>query len=170
MLKTILAGTTALMIGASCLAYAQQPAAGPAGGQEHWRPSQADLTAFTDARIAALKAGLQLTADQEKNWPAVEQAMRDVAKARAQRMAEHRSGEHPTDPIQWMRTRADRMTDRAAGLKQFADASAPLYASLNDDQKHRFVVLLRAMSPHRQHFAEWRRHEHEHQHEEGGRQ
>lgn len=161
MLKTILAGTTALMIGASCLAYAQQPASGPAAGHEHWRPSQADITAFTDARIAALKAGLQLTADQEKNWPAVEQALRDIGQQRAQRMADHRNAQHPADPIQWMHARADRMTERAASLKQFADASAPLYASLNEDQKHRFVVLLRAMAPHRQHFAEWRHREHE---------
>jgi hypothetical protein len=155
MLKTILAGTTALMIGASCLAYAQQPGGGAEGGHEHWRPSQADMTAFTDARVAALKAGLELTADQEKNWPAVEQAMRDIAKARAQRMTEHANGPRPADPIQWMRTRADRMTDQASGLKQFADASAPLYASLNEDQKHRFGILLRAIAPHHQHFAEW---------------
>lgn len=158
MLKAVLAGTTALMIAVTSLAYAQQPASGPAAGHEHWRPSEADVTAFTDARIAAFKAGLELSPDQEKNWPAVEQAMREIAKARQQRMAEHRNAQHPTDPIDWMRTRADRMTERAAGLKKFADASAPLYSSLNEDQKRRFVVLLRAIAPHREHFAEWREH------------
>jgi hypothetical protein len=31
-----------------------------------------DLGAFIDARVAALKAGLELTPDQAKNWPAFE--------------------------------------------------------------------------------------------------
>src|SRR5439155_23574335 len=39
-----------------------------------WRPSAEDVAAFTDARIAGLKAGLKLTPEQEKNWPAVEAA------------------------------------------------------------------------------------------------
>ena len=34
----------------------------------NWRPSADDITAFMDARIAALKAGLRLTPDQA--WPA----------------------------------------------------------------------------------------------------
>src|SRR5262245_49924452 len=50
-------------------------------------PSLEDLGAFTDARIAALKAGLRLTPDQDKNWPAFEQAYRDLAKLRTVRMA-----------------------------------------------------------------------------------
>jgi zinc resistance-associated protein len=164
MFKAILGGTTAVMIVVSSLAYAQQSATGSAGGHEHWRPSQADITAFTDARIAALKAGLQLTPDQEKSWPAVEQAMRDMARQREQRMTERRGAQHPTNAIEWMRGRADRMTARAAELKKFADASAPLYSSLNEDQKHRFVVLVRAIARHRHHFAEWRGHR---GHEEG---
>ena len=45
---------------------------------------------FTDARVAGLKAGLKLTAEQEKNWPAVETAIRDLAKERADRMATRR--------------------------------------------------------------------------------
>ena len=44
------------------------------------------MAAFTDARIAALKAGLELTPDQAKNWPAFEQALRDMVQLRAQRM------------------------------------------------------------------------------------
>jgi hypothetical protein len=164
MFKTVLAGTTALMITASSLAYAQQPASDPTGEHEHWRPSQADMTAFDDARIAALKAGLQLTLDQAQNWPAVEEAMRIIGKERDLRMAEHAAAQRPANPIEWMRARADRMAERAAALKKFADAAAPLYSSLNEDQKHRFVVLVRAIARHRHHFAEWRGHR---GHEEG---
>jgi hypothetical protein len=32
-------------------------------------PSQADFKALTDARIAVVKAALQLTPEQEKLWP-----------------------------------------------------------------------------------------------------
>ena len=51
------------------------------------RFSPEDRAAFLDARIAALKAGLELNADQEKNWPPLELAMRDLAKQRAERFA-----------------------------------------------------------------------------------
>src|SRR5271168_4975572 len=44
-------------------------AAADDSGQQHSRFSPEDRAAFLDARIAALKAGLELNADQEKNWP-----------------------------------------------------------------------------------------------------
>ena len=43
-----------------------------------------DRAALVDARIAALRTGLRLTPDQEKNWPAVETAIRDLAKQRGE--------------------------------------------------------------------------------------
>jgi len=70
-------------------------------------------------------------------------------------MGEGRKPPLPADPIEAMRARADRISMRAAGLKHFADAAAPLYASLNEDQKQRFRVLLRAIAPQ---FDEWRGH------------
>jgi hypothetical protein len=48
--------------------------------QQHTRFSREDRAAFLDARIAALKAGLELNAEQEKNWPPLESAMRDLAR------------------------------------------------------------------------------------------
>ena len=54
---------------------------------EHARFSPEDRAAFLDARIAALRAGLELNADQEKNWAPLESAMRDLAKQRAERFA-----------------------------------------------------------------------------------
>jgi hypothetical protein len=42
-----------------------------------------------------------------------------------------------------MREGADAMTARAANLKKLADASEPLYKSLDDSQKSRFGALLR---------------------------
>jgi hypothetical protein len=153
MKKTIVAGTVALMLAGGGFALAQQ-----ATGEGRARgPSAEDVAAFTDARIAGLKAGLKLTAEQEKNWPAVEAAMRDLAKARADRMqarherreARRNSGDNAQprgarpDAITRLRQGADAMTTRAAGLKKLADAAEPLYQSLDDGQKRRFGALLR---------------------------
>ena len=45
-----------------------------------------DWKTLTDMRIGAVKAALQLRPDQEKYWPPVEQAVRDRAAARRQRL------------------------------------------------------------------------------------
>ena len=109
-----------------------------------------------DARIAALKAGLRLTPDQEKNWPAFESAVRDMAKARAERWAMRQNEQPPADPVEWLQRRADALGKAAAGLKKLADAEGPLYKSLDDAQKHRFEVLAQGLRPHR-YFAGWNR-------------
>jgi zinc resistance-associated protein len=151
MKKTIAAGTIALMLAGAGAALAQS--APPSEGMR-MRPSTEDVAAFTDARIAALKAGLKLTAEQEKNWPAVETALRDLAKQRADR-AQARADRHDArrgnadaaqpapDAIARMREGADGLTQRAANLKKLADASEPLYKSLDDAQKRRFGTLIR---------------------------
>src|SRR5438445_13781147 len=76
MWKPILAGTTALVIAGSTFVYAQNRQ----DGARRWQPTVEDMRAFGDARLAALKAGLVLSAEQEKNWPAFEQAARDFQK------------------------------------------------------------------------------------------
>jgi len=142
MWKSVLAGTTALAIAGGALAYAQ----GGPGGFDHvqrWRPTAEDIAAFSDARIAALHAGLKLNAEQEKSWPAVESALRDLAKQRAEWFAARASADRPKDPIERLTMRADVMGQRAAALKKLADAAGPLYKSLDDAQKRRFVMLAR---------------------------
>jgi hypothetical protein len=148
MMKTFLAGTAALAIAGATFAVAQPDSfAAQSGGEfqrvQQWRPSAEDIAAFGDARIAALHAGLKLTADQEKNWPAVEGALRDLAKQRSERFAARASADRPKDPIERLNLRADVMGKRAASLKKLADAAAPLYKSLDDGQKHRFASLVR---------------------------
>ena len=98
MWKAVLAGTTALAIAGTTLVYAQQSSDSFDRGQR-WRPTAEDITAFGDARIAALHAGLKLNAEQEKNWPAVESALRDLAKQRSERFAAIKSwSAASTDP------------------------------------------------------------------------
>ena len=145
MWKMVLAGTTALAIAGGTFAYAQQ---GPGPRGPHWRPSAEDIGAFADARIAALHAGLKLTAEQEKNWPAFEGAARDLAKQRQERFAARANAERPTNPVERLNLMADAMQARGAGLKKVAEAAGPLYSSLDDAQKHRFVLLARMLRPH----------------------
>jgi hypothetical protein len=143
MLNIIVAGLAALFVTGSSLAYAQE--ASVAGRtQEHRRLSQADLNALTDARIGVVKAALQLTPEQAKYWPAVEEAIRARAMARHQRLAalaERLGQKRDVDPIELLRERADNLTQRGAELKKLADAWQPLYQSLNTDQKQRMRVL-----------------------------
>src|ERR1700746_2257147 len=80
MWKAIVAGTAALAIAGTSLVYAQHR--GDRDFGERWRPTTQDLQAFGEARLAALKAGLVLTPEQEKNWPAFEQAAREFGKLR----------------------------------------------------------------------------------------
>jgi hypothetical protein len=141
MWKTVLAGTAALALVGSSLVYAQQ--GGPDRGPRGWRPSAEDISAFGDARIAAVHAGLKLNAEQEKNWPAVEAALRDLAKQRSERFTARASADRPKDPIERLNQRADRMTQTGAALKKLADAAGPLYKSLDDGQKHRLTILAR---------------------------
>ena len=146
MFKTVLAGFVALAISGASLAYAQ---ATPPADAPRWRPSAEDAAALVDARIAALRTGLKLTTEQEKHWPAVEAAMRDLAKQRMDRMqarraarGDNRSADRP-DALERLRRGADAMSTRGAALKQFADAAEPLYKTLDEGQKHRFALLLR---------------------------
>jgi zinc resistance-associated protein len=142
MWKTVLAGSIALAIAGATLAYAQQ---GPGGRNfaPRWHPSAEDISAFGDARIAALHVGLKLNAEQEKNWPAMESALRDLAKQRSERFAARASADRPKDPVERLALRADVMTQRGAALKKLADAAGPLYKSLDEGQKHRFAMLAR---------------------------
>ena len=145
MLRTISAGMTALaMIAASSsVGHAQVRPESP-------RISAADLNALTDARIAIINNTLQLTAEQEKYWPAIEEAIRARAKARQTRLESLTTGVadrspietiHNRNPIEFLNRRADALAQRAADLKKLATAWQPLYQTLTPDQKRRMGLL-----------------------------
>ena len=125
------------------------------------RLSPDDMRAFADARIAALRAGLALRPDQEKNWPPFEQALRAAAKDRIDRVqARQAAGDdepRASDPVERLKRVADAMSRRGAVLKQIADTAAPLYASLDDAQKNRFRMLARMGRGHHRDGG-WHRH------------
>ena len=141
MWKLALAGTAALAILGSSLVYAQERGRGDRS--DRFQPNIEDMRAFADARLAALHAGLGLNAEQEKNWPAFEQAWREMSKPRLDRVgaAVRDRRDRSDDPADRMHQRATELTDRGAALKKVADAFDPLYKSLDDAQKRRFAVL-----------------------------
>jgi len=153
MLKSIAAGATVLTLLAGAAVYAQQPAAGPDIGRRQQIRAD-DRAAFLDARVAALHAGLRLTPDQEKTWPAFEQAYRDVAAGR--RDPANGPRVEQVDPVQRAQRAADVLAARSAALKRYADAAAPLYQSLDENQKRRFGILSRVERPRFHQFALWR--------------
>jgi hypothetical protein len=122
---------------------------------QHWAD---DHEAMLDAKVAGLRAGLRLTSDQEKLWPPFETAIRDAAKLhmeqmksmmeRMQKMHEAmmqgESGE-AVSPIDRLEAMGQGMSARGAAIEKVAEAGKPLYASLDDSQKRRFVMLGRAL-------------------------
>jgi hypothetical protein len=162
MKKIILAGVAAAALAGSTAVYAQHRGwdgdHGDRGSWRHSRMSPEDRLAFLDARIAAVKAGLKLTPDQEKNWPAIESAVRDFAKQRIDRANASTDTKEQQDPVARLRERADRMAATAASLKKIADAADPLYKTLDEGQKRRLTFLTRMGGHHggggwREHFG-----------------
>lgn len=103
--------------------------------------SREDAGAFLEARIAGLHAGLQLTPEQERLWPAFEQAYRERGKLRIAGVV---AGAPPTDdPVVRLQRRADALLQQGAVLKRLADAAAPLWQSFDEGQKRRFTILAR---------------------------
>jgi hypothetical protein len=152
MFKPVIVGMAVLAVAGTSLVYAQRDHEGFGRWRaDHRRAlSPDDMAAFTDARIAALKAGLQLTPDQAKNWPAFEQAVREMAQLRMQQVQARRQlqqGDNPAGPFDRLGRRADNLAKTSAALKKVADAGGPLYQSLTDAQKGRFRVLARMLRP-----------------------
>lgn len=89
-----------------------------------------------EQRITALHASLQITADEEKNWNGVAQAMRENAAAMDKLVAEKR-----TSPPQNMSAVDDLKTYQqfaqahVDGLKNLTSAFSTLYGAMPDPQK-----------------------------------
>jgi hypothetical protein len=144
MRKFTIAAVAVLAIAGSTAVYAQHRH----WGYGHMRMNPEDRAAYADARIASIHAGLKLTADQEKLWPAVETAVREFAKLRIDRAnarmnppQDDSATQKQDDPVARLRVRADNMASSAAAMKKIADAADPLYRTLDDGQKRRLGVL-----------------------------
>src|SRR5437763_4160715 len=127
MRKFAIAAVAVLAIAGSTAVYAQH---------RHWgfgfsRMNPEDRAAYADARIAAVHAGLKLSADQERLWPPVETAVKEFAKLRIDRANarmnamrdDNRDRPTPDDPVTRLHERAEVMGTTAAALKKIADAA-----------------------------------------------
>ena len=150
MLKIVTAAATALFVAASPLAYAQTPSPSSSSPE---RLSALDWNKLTDLRIDLVKAALQLTPEQTKLWPPVENAIRARAedrKARFAKVAEtmgKRVDESSADimanrdPIAFLQRRAEALAQRSVDLNKLAEAWQPLYKTLSPEQRQRMVAL-----------------------------
>lgn len=134
----------------------------PGFGHKHHGPSPEVMGRMFEGRLAGTKAALKLSADQEKLWPAVEQALRDNRAEMRKSMADRRQamgpaqgaqgaqgtpGEHPKfDLLAGLQLRADMAALRAKETARLIDAVKPLYQTLDENQK---VVLATLLAQHR---------------------
>jgi len=148
MLKIVVIGTAALLLGAPSIASAQAPS--PATPE---RLNAVDRNTLMDMRIDLTKAALQLTPDQEKLWPPVESAIRARAEDRKARVAKisetvgRRADQNAVetmrnrDPIAFLQRRSEALAQRSADLDKLAEAWQPLYKTLNPEQRQRLGAL-----------------------------
>ena len=147
MWKAVITGATGLFVVMCPVAHAQGPS-----NETHGHLSATDWGAMTDERINIVRAALQLTPQQEKDWPAIEDAIRTRAEHRQERVAsaatrigELRNGGlealRDRNPVDFLHRRADALAQRAADLSKLANAWEPLYQTLTPDQKQRMALL-----------------------------
>jgi ABC-type transporter Mla MlaB component len=92
---------------------------------------QKSYALLSDVQIAGIKERLRLSADQESYWPAVENALRAVArKIHATRQGNPNATGVPIDPD-------------AAEVQQLKSAAMPLLFQLREDQKQEVRTLAR---------------------------
>jgi hypothetical protein len=131
----------------------------------------ADRETMLDAKLAGMKAGLQLTPDQEKLWSPFESAVKDADKSRMGAMREMmrmRAQGERMSPIDHLEAMSDRLSQGATNIKKIVDAAKPLYDALDESQKHKFGMLGRMLMPERSRFAMDMMHHHMDEHDQDG--
>ena len=154
MKRTLVAALATAFVATSAFAVAaEDDQQTRAERMQHWA---ADRETMLDAKLAGIKAGLGLTADQEKLWNPFESAVKDADKSRMDAMGQMmrmRSQGERKSPIDHLEAMADRLSQGATNVKKIADAAKPLYDSLDESQKHKFGMLGRMLMPERSRFA-----------------
>jgi hypothetical protein len=135
---------------------------------QHWA---ADRETVLDAKLAGMKAGLALTADQEKLWGPFQSAVQDAARSRMDAMRQIMQTRAPGEqmsPVDHLEAIANRLSQGATDVRKIADAAKPLYNSLDESQKHKFGMLGRMLMPERSRFAMDMMHHHMGDHDRDG--
>jgi Spy/CpxP family protein refolding chaperone len=144
--KWVLSTAVAAALAGSAFTYTAVAAPDAADAPQAHRMAERGF--LLDAKLAGMKAALNLTPEQEKLWPAFETAVRDAAKARREAMMARREGmeegQRPS-PIAMMTQMSERLAKASDEIKKVADAATPLYNSLDDTQKGHFGPLMRML-------------------------
>jgi hypothetical protein len=124
--------------------------------QSDQQPTHAELVqrwaeAALDAQLKGMKTSLRLTADQEKDWGPFESAVKAAAKARVVALQKEQGSN--LSPMDRNSAKAERLAQSEADLEKIVEAAKPLYASLDNTQKHKFTALGRMLVPERGQFA-----------------
>ena len=104
--------------------------------------TDADAAAVLNARIAALRTVLELSPEQRKLWPPVEEAIRNIAGAAMARGKQRSEAAAPSDFLAVIERIGDAEASRAADLKSFVAAARPLVDSLTEAQRNRMPTFL----------------------------
>ena len=107
------------------------------------------IVANSDSYIDRIKAELNLTPEQEKNWSAFNSAMHYLGHNGAERLnlrIARAKRDPPDDIVEQMRNEAQFLIDRAADQRAVADAAEPLFTSLDDKQKSIFIAEMVRLS------------------------
>jgi hypothetical protein len=105
----------------------------PVSAQERtatkFRPAAYSGSVLTDGKINRIKAALRLTRLQERYWPPIEAALREMARELSHKSAAGEGG----------------ATIDQAKVQRLASVAYPLLATLDEGQKREAMALARAM-------------------------
>ena len=100
------------------------------------------IVSNSDANIDRIKTELNLTPEQETNWSAFSSAMHYLGHNGADRLnlrIARAQRDPPDDIIEQMRNEAQFLNDRSQDQRNVADAAEPLFVTLDDKQKQKFI-------------------------------
>jgi LTXXQ motif family protein len=144
-MKRILLGTLAAAVLSASAAAQSDPPPTHAELVQHW------AEAALDTQLKTMKTSLGLTADQETLWGPFESTVKDGAKTRV--IALQKEQGDNLSPMDRNLAKANRLAQGQANLASMVEAAKPLYASLDDTQKHKFITLGRMLIPERGQFV-----------------
>jgi hypothetical protein len=151
MKRTLLATLATVALSISAFAQSDQPPAQSDQKPTHAEQAQHWAEAALDTQLKGMKASLGLTADQEKDWEPFEAAVRDAANAHVLAVQKEQGG--GLSPMDRNLAKADRIGQGQANLEKIVEAAKPLYETLDNARKQKFVTLGRTLVPERGQFV-----------------
>jgi hypothetical protein len=137
-----LATATMLAVAPSAITFAQAQPAPAVAAVAVPDYTEEDARAVLNARLAALKAVIALTPQQEPLWAPVETAIRDIVRDAANRRAQRFAAAPPAHFLDVLGAIADAEAVRGRDLRRFVDAAKPLVNALTDAQRRRLPAFL----------------------------